>query len=63
MNVTNATTYPVPSFPPGWCAGCTEPQGIYVAVAIGVIALGVLAGLIAMCWGIHKGNVLERSRM
>jgi hypothetical protein len=53
----------LPSFPPGWCPGCTEPQGIYVAVAIAVIGLGVLVGFIAMLWGIYKGTLLERSRM
>ena len=51
------------TFIPGWCAGCSRAQGIYVAVALGMIGLGVLFGLIAMIWGIYRGNKKAAGKM
>ena len=43
---------------PGWCSGCSQTQGIYVAVFIGILGAGVLAGTIFAMWGAWRGRQL-----
>jgi hypothetical protein len=44
---------------PGWCSGCSQTQGIYVAVFIGILGAGVLAGAVFAMWGAWRGRQLQ----